>query len=646
MAKPGFEKIEFGSNQEEDREIKTGKPKKSSFFRSKKFIIPVIVILVIGVFSVITGIKAQKAYKSGLQLKNQAKIAYEAAKKQNVVLASAELKKTQQDIDILQKDIDDISYLGYIPLVNYYYNDIKHLLNASSYGVSAAVFTADSLIPYADVLGLKGEKSFIEGSAQDRIRIAVKTMGKVVPKIDEIESELTKAKEEVDQIDPNRYPDFWKFKTIREQIVTARALADNGIIAVEQGKPLIKVLPKLLGESEQKKYLVLFQNDKELRPTGGFITFYAVFRVEEGVIRIDSSSDIYNLDKSIRSHPPAPEIILDYLPKVYTLNIRDSNLSPDFVESMKTFNSLYEKSSMKTDIDGIIALDTNVLVSFLSILGEVSAGGTTFHSKIDKRCDCPQVVYVLEQFADQPVNRVREDRKAILGDLLYATMQKALSSSPKLYWGKLFQQALKDIEEKHIIFYLNDKDAQKGLEALNWAGRIKEYSGDYLHINDANFAGAKANMYVKQSVKMEYDIADNGEVNKTITVTYKNPYPHSDCNLERGGLCLNATLRDFVRVYVPKGSVLLSSKGSEVKVGTKEDLGKTVFEGFLTVKPLGKSETVYKYKLPFKLEKNSTLPVMIQKQPGTGTIPYELYVNGKKVEAFNLIVDKELILKP
>ena len=60
----------------------------------------------------------------------------------------------------------------------------------------------------------------------------------------------------------------------------------------------------------------------------------------------------------------------------------------------------------------------------LTIYGDTEAGGVLFSAEEDKRCDCPQVVYVLEDNTTRPVNYVKENRKAIVGDLLYATMQK------------------------------------------------------------------------------------------------------------------------------------------------------------------------------------------------------------------------------
>lgn len=589
----------------------------------------------IGVFSFIFFLDFQKAYA-------QAKIAYDSVKQQNVVLAKEEFVKTNKQIAVLKKDLVPLAFVGYIPLVGGYYNDVKNGVDAGEHALNAAIIATDSLIPYADVLGLKGDSSFTQGSAEDRIRIAIKTLGKVVPKIDTIEKEINAAQEKVDKINPNRYPSVWKFKTIHDQIVQLKEVTSGAAIAVRDGKPLIKLLPELMGEKEEKKYLVIFQNDKELRPTGGFMTFYAVFRVEEGVIKVDNALDIYSLDDSLPSHDAAPPIIAKYLPKVTTFNIRDSNLSPDFVESMKVFYDMYETSPQKADIDGIIAIDTHFLVSALEVLGEVEAGGLKFNAENDPRCDCPQVVYQLENEITRPVNYVKSNRKGLLADLLYATMQKALSSSPKEYWGRLTQAAIKDAQEKHIMFYLLTPEAQKGIEALNWGGRVKEFQGDYLYINDANFGGAKSNLFIVQTVKIDFDISGDGVIKNKLTIDYKNPEPHSDCNLETGGLCLNAMLRNFQRVYVPKGAALGASKGSEVKVETKEELGKIYFESFLTVNPLGKAQITYEYTLPFKVVKSKTLPFLIQKQPGTDGTQYEIYVNGKKIDSFELTGDKEL----
>lgn len=644
MDEKGFEKIDVNSKtQKNDTQFPLQsqmKNKRKVMFRTRREKIIGGVAAFLALLLIYIFINVFIFYKDFKKTYAQAKAAYAAVKMQNVVLAKEEFVKTGKGIKVLQKDLMPIAFIGYIPFIGGYYNDIKNGVEAAGHGVNAAIISADSLIPYADVLGLKGDKSFAQGSAEDRIRLAIGTMGKVVPKIEVIEKELVAAKKNTDRINPGRYPSIGKLKKVHDQLVTLKSVMDGSVTAVEQGKPLIKLLPELLGEKKDKKYLVIFQNDKELRPTGGFITFYAIFRITQGIIHVDKAGDIYTLDDSLSRHAAAPEIIAKYLPKVNTFNIRDSNLSPDFVTSMKQFNKMYETSSDKTSIDGIIAIDTHFLVSILNVLGDVNAGGLTFNSKIDPRCDCPQAVYVLEDNTSKPVNYIKSNRKGLLAELLFAIMQKALASSPKQYWGNLMQAAISDAQQKHVMFYLFNPEAQKGIHALSWAGEIKPFEGDYLHINDSNFGGAKSNLFVEQNVRVDFDIK-NGEVVHTLTINYRNPKPYSDCNLEHGELCLNATLRDFQRIYVPKGSTLISSKGSEVKVTTHEDLGKTDFESFLTVNPLGKAQITYTYKLPFKVE-SKTLPFLIQKQPGTDANPYEVYVNGRKLDSFNLTTDREL----
>ena len=318
---------------------------------------------------------------------------------------------------------------------------------------------------------------------------------------------------------------------------------------------------------------------------------------------------------------------------------------------MKVFNSLYDKAAGKVAVDGIIALDTSVLVSTIRILDdEVYAGGVRFTSKVDSRCDCPQVIYELERLVSTPKSvdlkvttlaAVQAQRKDLIGVLLYAIMDKALKSSPKLYWGPLFQDMLTQVGEKHVLFYLYDKDAQGGIESLNAAGRIRPYEGDYLHINQANFGGAKSNLFVEEAVNQDYDVAGDGVITKKLTINYKNPHAPSDCNLERGNLCINAVLRDWIRIYAPKGSKLVDSKGSEVKMTSYEELGKTVFEGFLTVRPLGAATFTLSYTLPFKV-KDGALPLMIQKQPGTHGNEYTIKVKGQQIEKFPLLTDKEI----
>jgi len=84
-------------------------------------------------------------------------------------------------------------------------------------------------------------------------------------------------------------------------------------------------------------------------------------------------------------------------------------------------------------------------------------------------------------------------------------------------------------------------------------------------------------------------------------------------------------------------------KGSEVKIKPYDDLGKTVYEGFVVVRPMGSAQVTLKYKLPGKVE-GSDLTTLIQKQPGTMGNKYTLESAGK-IQELELVTDKEVDIK-
>ena len=544
--------------------------------------------------------------------------------KANIVIASAKDLKSifaKNDIELLKTKMEDFSnkyqnlqkaakpiyWASFIP----YVSDLKNGLIAGDYLIKAGKETILTIEPYADLIGFKkGEKSFNEKSSEDRLQTAVLTLDKMVKKVDPIADDINQAGKSIANINPNLYPKKIGKLVLRDNITNLKNQFEGMTELFVNAKPLIKKLPEILGSNEEKTYLILYQNDKERRATGGFLTFYAVFKIRNGKMSIYRSDDIYSLDATISDHPQAPPEILTYHKGVSQFYIRDSNLSPDFVQSVKLFEGLYKKSGAKVEYDGIIAMDSKILVDMLTIFGDVNVQGINFSAKIDKRCDCPEAIYTLFDLVDRPVGYFKENRKGILGDLMYKLFYNAIGFSPSKYWGTLMQTMFKNLDEKHILVYFKDSETQKSLEQLNFAGRIREYKSDYLSIINVNFAGAKSNMFISENI----DSKTNGS-NREVTINFKNPYPASDCNLERGGLCLNAILRNWIRLYVPQGSKLVSFNGSSKKVQSYDELGKTVFEGFLEVPTQGQAMVTIKYTLPANVDINN-YSLLVQKQAG------------------------------
>lgn len=576
----------------------------------------------------------------------------ETGTKLSTAFQGQDLGTAKTEVQILGTQLEDLNtkyqtirWTGVIPFLGNYTKDGQHAINAGKSLVKAVDTLIVSISPYADLLGFKTADATPSSqtpkaqSIEDRIVFMAQTLDKISPDLDKVGQDMADAQKELDQIKDSRYPENIAGKAIRSKIIAIKSTVSESAQLLSQAKPLIKLFPDLLGNPNAKTYMILFQNDAELRPTGGFMTAYAFIKVTKGKIELLSSYDIYDLDARFNKRVPAPEAIKKYLNETY-LNLRNSNMSPDFKVSMDTFSKYYNDIPGVIRPDGIIAIDTVLPVEILKVIGPIGVGGWgNFSANIDARCNCPQVVYALEEIADRPTSTVKAGRKAVLGPLMHSMMANAMGS-PKHLWPKLLNVALESIKQKHLLFYFFEDKTQLVAEDFNAAGRITPFAFDYLHINDANLGGAKTDMFITREVEQEIESA-NGTTTKTVSISYNNPTKGSNCNLEAGKLCLNGTYRDYIRLLVPKGSKLISVVGSEVKEQVSENLDKTVFEAFFTMRPQSQSKIVFKYELP-KMDL-STYRLLIQKQPGTPAIKHTIILNGNQT-IVELNQDKELIL--
>src|SRR5581483_1273722 len=101
---------------------------------------------------------------------------------------------------------------------------------------------------------------------------------------------------------------------------------------------------------------------------------YSVMTVDKGKVSNVTSNDIYNLDKVYNPSIKAPDPIIKYIKGPYLINpdlrLRDMNFNPDFKGSMSTFVAEAQKAGIPK-IDGVIAVDTQVLVNVLNVIGNV-----------------------------------------------------------------------------------------------------------------------------------------------------------------------------------------------------------------------------------------------------------------------------------
>ncbi len=610
--------------------------------------IVVILLTIVGTLGFFTVFIPAKATFNQVKLvEKEAQNLKLAVSDKNIDQVKDELTKISAQVKQIEQSYQRLSFLAKIPITKDYYQDGLLTISIANDALDTSNILITAIEPYKDFLGIKGGSTDSGKTTEDRIAFLTQSVESLIPHLDQIEKKIASIDSSVQKINPSRYPEEYKGTQIRSNILKAQEIISQAHLLIKNGQPILAKTPWLLGKDAPRTYLMIFQNDAELRPTGGFWTAYGSIRVDKGKITPLSSDDIYNLDAKFNSTIPAPRAIKTYHINVPYWNIRDMNISPDFPTSIKLFLEKYQQLGNREKIDAVIGIDTQVLVDIVKVIGRVGVPGWgNFSADPDKRCDgCPQIIYQLEWLAGRPRNYIEKDRKGFLSPLIHSLLSNAMGAE-KSKLTPLVQAMATDIYQKHILLYFTDPTVQLAAENANIAGKIVNTPNevDYFHLSQANMSSAKTNLFLKTKIKHEI-ISTNNKIEHKVSVTYQNPSKASNCNLEKGDLCLNAPkYREWFRFFTHPNSSLVKMTGSEVEPVIYDELGKKVFEGFFGEKYPLYAQSNLKTSIQYisGVSPSQKYSLYLQKQPGTKAIDYELIVNGKEFEKFSWDADRTL----
>ena len=361
----------------------------------RRLVIPIVLILLLLIIpSVFVFINLGGVAKSG-------KGAVEAYKNQNFDLLRQEINSTKNSLGRVNFSLNFLFWLKIIPFLGGYYSDVKGFTAAGVEELIAVEKLLQDLDPHKAELGFNNNPK----SGPERVTQVVKIIDKSLNNLDKVEGNLAKASEYVKNIDIEKYPETFRGKEVKRNLRVLKDFIMGAAIVIKDDREIIKVAPAVLGEPAAKTYLLLFQNDKEIRPTGGFLTAFATLRLEHGQVSSTTSDDIYRLDEKLLSvclskicplTPPAP--IVKYLPEFdgkprKAWSMRDSNLSPDLPTAAAEFERIYQLLGEGLPFDGIIYIDTFVVEEFIKITGPIDVFGTSYSSEIDKKYNFPNFIY-------------------------------------------------------------------------------------------------------------------------------------------------------------------------------------------------------------------------------------------------------------
>lgn len=410
-------------------------------------------------------------------------------------------------------------------------------------------------------------------------------------------------------------------------------LAPVGNERRDELKFLADIFQKEGGFDGEKTFLILFQNNLELRPGGGFIGSFGILKTKNGKISGIQVFDTGIFDGRIPNTEISPAPLADFAGTDFW-KLRDSNWSPDFQTNAEKAEYFYKLGQGQENFDGVIAMNTDILNSVLSLTGPVKIDD--YPGEYNDQTAILQLEYQVEKgFQEQGIEK--GERKNImkeLADILIAKIHN-FTVSEKLALAKKMESHLK---EKDIQMFFKDENLQSEVDRLGWGGKVENPSDDFLMVVDANLNSLKSDFCIRR--KMDYSVDLSGDSPQAfLDITYQHTCRAKDW--------MTTDYRDWLRVYVPKDSYLEEANGQDGEVQFSDELGKKVF-GMKIFVPVGQSKTItLKYRLPESV-KNNSYKLWVQKQSGSGEVPLEISVkkpDGSESDVKeNLIGDKEFKL--
>lgn len=405
---------------------------------------------------------------------------------------------------------------------------------------------------------------------------------------------------------------------------------DRLLPLMRHGPDLLAALPELFGADRPRTYLILAQNNHELRATGGFISGVGLVQVDRGQIVRASFQDSYAVDNLNQPHPWAPDPLRRHMGSAL-LMLRDANWWPDFPTSARTVADLY-RQDQGVAVDGVIAVDLTTLQLFLNALGPISVPGydqpvtgANLTSMIATSWESPRMTAPGKEGADWWLHR-KDLAADLMAELVPAITQQA-DAQKMADLGRATFQALR---QRHLLIYVDSPKAHALLHQLGWDGALRIPEGDTWLVVDSNVGFNKVNPNIDQTLDYTLQLDATGQATATLTLAYSHriqrPTPaciHESRYGDRYQDLMERCYWDYVRVYLPQGSELVGLLGADGPHEVYDEADRTVvaFSMLLGTAESRQIRLVYRPSLP---PLTGEYRLLVQKQPGTGAIPLRL----------------------
>jgi len=381
---------------------------------------------------------------------------------------------------------------------------------------------------------------------------------------------------------------------IGEAVAQVRTLAGEADRLLTGLDVAARLLPPMLGADGQRDYLVLFQNNAELRAGGGIPGATSVISADAGGVGLVEQSS----SADFRGATPEPVLPLteqenSVFSDILGRFIQNATLTPDFARSGELAQARWTQLTGQ-EVDGVAAIDPVALSYLLGATGPVTlpdGSELTSENAVDTLL---RGVYA--RFADQPQ----------LQDAYFAAAAAAVFERVSSFdgdAGAMLDALARGVEERRILVWSANEEEQALLDTTPLAGQLPKTTEDVsafgVYFNDAT--GAKMDYYVDaliggDSRSCRQDGRPEFTVGFGLTSSAPDDAAQTLTDYVTGGGIFGVEpgrIRTEALIYVPTGAVITGGRvnGEDVTFNVQEHEGRLVAKFVVELAP-GESQSV------------------------------------------------------
>jgi len=349
-------------------------------------------------------------------------------------------------------------------------------------------------------------------------------------------------------------------------------------------------------------YLVLFQNNAEQRPSGGFLGSFATVSISSwGYSNVKIDTNIYKRDAVFTAqHDIEPPVGLRYVTNGQWA-MRDSNWDVDFRDTAQRVSWFYQQEGGEP-VDGVIAVNASVLSDLLAITGPILLPDTGMI--VTSKTILDQLSIQIEQmYSTDPGRAQINEPKQVLADFLPVIEQRLKDPFKISQVVSLFRQ---ELAEKQLLLYSFHDAVENQILAFGWAGEVVSTTNDYLSITGANVGAVKSSLHVSQSSNLEIT-SEPKNLHHSLAITRTH---------QGDGIWPDGPDQRYMRImlFSSASDVSVSVDGSPVAFRESLESNKVVLGFEVLTDPGRKTNIAVQYNTPLQ---RGAYQLIFQKQPGT-----------------------------